>query len=463
MPEPITYHKTPEAPPVTTGKEAIVYRLPEQALSPEVEDLLERTPSRFTRMGLFAVVAALGMLLLVAILVKYPDILEGNVTLTTNPLPIRAKAQSGGRVLQVFAKEGQQVTEGEVLAEIENPIGLKKINELEQLCTSINRWLHNDVTDSLAVCLKDDGRLLGDAQADYNKLVQNINAYLLVKDQHIYHKRMTNLRIQGSRYTALSKSADQERALVKRELESAEDFFEAKKKLYEERVLSRKEFNDEVTALNEKRLALENQLETKIRSGIAEGDNNKLLLDLEYEKKERENELVLSIEEQVRNVQSYIRSWRLKFLVTAPFNGRVYELRSLQRNEVVAAGEELYMVAPDHFKYVAYSMIPAASFGKIATGQPAHIMLAQFPYNEYGYLEGKVSFISHTPQAADNTKQGEKSEAMYRVHIQLPDSLYTTYHIGIRFSPEMTGNIRIITRDKNLLQRLLDNIARIDK
>lgn len=463
MPEPVTYYKTPEVPPVTAGKEAIVYRLPEQTLSPEVEDLLERTPSRFTRMGLFAVVAALGILVLVAILVRYPDILEGNVTLTTNPLPIRAKAQSGGRVLQIFAKEGQQVKEGEVLAEIENPIGLKKINELELLCASINRWLHNDVTDSLAVSLKDDGRLLGEAQADYNKLVQSINTYLLVKDQRIYHKRMANLRTQGSRYTALSKSVDKERALVKRELESAEDFFEAKKKLYEERVLSRKEFNDEVTALNEKRLALENQLETKIRSGIAEGENNKLLLDMEYEKKERENELVLSIEEQVRNVQSYIRGWRLKFLVTAPFNGRVYELRPLQRNEVVTAGEELYMVAPDHFKYVAYSMIPAASFGKIAVGQTAHIMLAQFPYNEYGYLEGKVSFISHTPQAADNTKQGEKSEAMYRVHISLPDSLYTTYHTGIRFSPEMTGTIRIITRDKNLLQRLLDNIARVDK
>lgn len=465
MPEPIIYQKTPapEAPPAIESRGPVVFRLPEQALSPEVEDLLERTPSRFTRLGLFSVVMALGILLLVACLVKYPDILEGNVTLTTDPLPIKVKAQSGGRVLQLFVKEGQQVSEGDVLAEIENPIGFRKINELDQLCTSVIRWLHNGTPDSLATCLKEDGHLLGDVQADYNKLVQSISAYLLLKDQRIFHKRIVNLKVQGSRYTALSKSSDQERALVTGELKSAEDFFEAKKKLYEERVLSRKEFNDEVTALNEKRLALENQKETKIRSGIAEGENNKLLLDLEYEKREKENQLILSIEEQVRNVRSYIRGWRLKFLVMAPFSGRVYELRPLQRNEVVTAGEELYIVAPDQFRYVAYSMIPAASFGKISTGQQAHIMLAQFPYNEYGYLEGNVSFISHTPQAAANAGKDEKEAAMYRVHIRLPDSLYTSYHIRIPFSPEMTGKIRIITKDKNLLQRLLDNIAKADK
>lgn len=453
MPEQITQTK-----PGTETHQRIIPVMPERTMSPEAEELLERMPSRFLRMGLLSVIAALSLLLVIAICVRYPDTLEGKVTLTTDPLPIRIKAQSTGRILDVFVKDEQPVYEGEILAEIENPIGLQKINALQAFCLSVKDAMNNNDIDSLSLLIREEFHFLGEIQPDYNKLLQSINAWLLLKEQHIYHKRIRNLQEQQNRYTRLTGITDEESRLINEELKREEAFFEVKKKLFEEKVISRKEYYEEAAALAQKKRALEAQKATKVQSGISEGQNDKQLLDITYEQKERENALVLGIEEQLRNLKSYIQIWRLKYLITAPYKGRAYQLRPLQRNEIVTAGDELYIVAPTDFKYTAYSLIPAASSGKIREGQSAQLQLEQFPFNEYGYLEGKVRFISRIPQADTKDK-----EAMYRVHIQLPDSLYTSYHIRIPFSPEMSGTVRIITKDKNLLQRLLDNIAKVNK
>ncbi|MFA6150307.1 MAG: hypothetical protein WC716_03235 [Chitinophagaceae bacterium] len=52
---------------------------------------------------------------------------------------------------------------------------------------------------------------------------------------------------------------------------------------------------------------------------------------------------------------------------------------------------------------------------------------------------------------------------MYRIYVQLPDTLITSYNKKIPFNPEMTATARIITKDRNLLQRLVAGVAKMDK
>lgn len=87
-------------------------------------------------------------------------------------------------------------------------------------------------------------------------------------------------------------------------------------------------------------------------------------------------------------------------------------------------------------------------------------MLDNFPYNEFGFLEGTISKRSTLPETA----KGETGvQSRYRVYVKLSDTLLTNYHKDIPFSPEMTATARIITRDRNLLQRLMAGIAKNDK
>lgn len=431
------------------------------AYAPEAGDMLERVPSRLMRWGTVSVIFVMALLLFVAVFIRYPDTLEGTANVTTDPLPIQLKPMSSGRIVQLLIHEKQLVPKGSVIAEIENNTGLQNICLLEQKADSIGGALAQNDLNALARFSKDNLQSLGEGQASYNQLLQHISAYLLVKKQQIFDKRVGNIQIQNGQFQKLSAVAKEETEMINEELRQAQERFRANEKLYNDKVISRQEFYDEAAKLRQKQLSLEQQKRSKIQNAINVSDNRKQLFEMTYNKEEKENTLVLAIQEQVRNVQNFISGWRRQYLITAPYSGHIYFEMPLQANELVNAGEALFSIVPDNFHYFAYAQLPAAGLGKIRKGQKAHLLLDHFPYNEYGYLEGIVSEVSAIPQHSGNAT-GENTLS-YRAYIQLPDSLETSYHYKVPFSPEMSGTARIITNDRNLLQRLFSFLAKTDK
>lgn len=72
-----------------------------------------------------------------------------------------------------------------------------------------------------------------------------------------------------------------------------------------------------------------------------------------------------------------------------------------------------------------------------------------FPYQEYGMLEGRVNAIAQFP----NTNE-------YRVEITLPYGMMTSDHKLLKFSPEMTGEAEIITEDKRIFDRVFESMLK---
>ncbi len=429
--------------------------------APEAADMLERVPSQLMRWGTLSVIFVMGLLLLIAFFVHYPDTLEGTATITTAPLPIQLKAQANGRIAQLFIHENELVAKDAVIAEIENNTGLQNIRTIEQRTDSIFAALRQNNLNVLDRFSKSNLKSLGEGQAAYNQLLQNLSAYLLVKQQHIFNKRVDNIQQQNSQYQKLTDINKEETELINDELKQADDRFKANEKLYNEKVISRQEYYEEAAKLRQNQLSLEQQKRGKVQNSISISDNSKQLFEMAYNKEEKENSLILAIQEQIRNLQNFITSWRRQYLIVAPYSGHVYGSKPLQVNEMVNAGEALFSIVPDKSHYTALVQLPAAGLGKIKRGQKAHLLLDHFPYNEYGYLEGWVASISTIPQSTGNTQ--DKSAITYRVDVQLPDSLVTSYHNKIPFSPEMSGIARIITKDRNLLQRLFSFVAKANK
>nr|WP_295868175.1 HlyD family efflux transporter periplasmic adaptor subunit [uncultured Chitinophaga sp.] len=431
--------------------------------SPEFEEILERTPSWIMRWGMLSFLLIFLLLFSIAAFIKYPDTLEGKVVITTAPLPVRIKALAGGRILQVTGKEGDAVNSGQILAEMENNTGLSNIRLLDSLCSRIRQALSGKDFPALAAISAHELVSLGDAQDHYNKLLESTSALLLLKNQAIYSKRIGVLQSQKSHYRDMAAIADQNRLLTDETLKREEEMLSAYKSLFDDKVISKKEYQEALDQYTLKKKEWQNQRSARLQSAISENENNKLLADVAFEQAEKVQSLLLTIDEQARNLQNFIQGWKLKYLLVAPYNGVVHELRSVQANDVLTAGEEVYMITPEKSSFIASALFPSTNFGKIGKGQQAHILLDQFPYNEYGYLEGKVTFISSTPQAAATGKQGADQQPQYRVYVQLGDSLVSSYQRRLAFTPEMNGTIRIITRDKNLLQRLMESVWKINK
>lgn len=95
----------------------------------------------------------LGILVLVAVLVKYPDTLEGRAVISTVPAPVRLRAVSERRIVRLFAHDGAMVAKNDPIAELENTIGYAAILNLENRLKSICHSLQNDDGHALAAVI----------------------------------------------------------------------------------------------------------------------------------------------------------------------------------------------------------------------------------------------------------------------------------------------------------------------
>lgn len=165
------------------------------------------------------------------------------------------------------------------------------------------------------------------------------------------------------------------------------------------------------------------------------------------------NERVVSTAETALNqLRSDIELWKKKYLIVSPIDG-VLTLNGVWANQqVVVAGEELGSVVPEKELVFAIAKMPELEAGKVFNNSEVFIYLNSYNYSEYGIIKGMVKNISPVPV-----------EGFYNVNIELPNSLNSDLGYSIPYSPELSGEARLITEKMNLLERLFYKIKNVIK
>jgi len=300
-------------------------------LSASVQEIISSNPGQFLKNGTSVIFGILLLVIAGMWFIKYPDVLEGKSILTTYPLPIKLKAQSGGRILRLFVKEGSSVKKDANIAELENSTGYEAILVLQKINDSTKLFLQQGNLHGLSVTASQELQSLGDAQPVYNQLLQSVNTFLLMKKEHVYAKRTANIEVQSSSYQSLSKISNEEMRMIEEELKQADERFIANEQLYKDKVISKQEYFDEAARVRQRRISMEQQKRGKLQNNISIGDNKKQLLEIGYEKEEKENAAIIAIQEATRNLQNFIQSWKLKYLLVAPYDGQIQYLRPMHK------------------------------------------------------------------------------------------------------------------------------------
>lgn len=423
----------------------------------EAAEMIERAPSWLLKWGVISLGLIFLILISVSIFIKYPDTLEGGCLVTSYPPALKITPYVNGRIANIFVVDGDKIDRNSAILELENNTGLSNVYALERY---IKQVLHsialNDNTE-LRNLIIDSTFKLSDGQNYLNQLQQNIQSYLLLTHQDIYSKQINILKEQIQNFTTLSNINDTEKSLLRVELAQTNELFSANEKLYADKVISKVEYFEEVEQLNEKKILLENKKKEKIQNNISVKEYKKQISDIENEAIERKQNLLLAIQESVYNLNNYIESWKRQYIISAPFNGTFYFSKFLQPNQMINAMEDIGMLVANKPVFIGNVTLSSSGAGKIKIGQLVQIMLDQYPYNEFGYIEGKVKKISVFPQKSVITN----SDATYQIYVTLSDSLVTTYNVPIPFLPEMPGKARIITNDRSLLERLISSMRHI--
>lgn len=83
-------------------------------------------------------------------------------------------------------------------------------------------------------------------------------------------------------------------------------------------------------------------------------------------------------------------------------------------------------------------------FARIKTGQKVIIKLYDFPYQEFGILEGKVQNVS----LINNGKND------FYINVYFPKGLKTSFDKEIPYDKELKGNAEIVIQDLNLIEAI---------
>ena len=415
--------------------------------SEEVQEVLNAPPSWLVRWGLAVLLLLIVIVLAISNLVRYPEVIPAEIMLTTQNPPIKIVANSNGKLTELYKSEGEILTSGEVIAEIENPITTGGMTYMKTLVSQVKDFLANP---KVPVSFSDSSYVFGSIQAEYNELKKLCIDYQQWSTDVYQKEEIRNLRSKAKQYDQLIDITEKQAQISRSELVNAEEKYRTDQMLFEEGVLAKLQFYQEESAFRQRQQEVENLKKSATQNRITLIELQKQLLDIRHEQQEKEQNFQKSIALNLHAILNQIDTWQNSYLITTPVAGQLSYLKPLNENQFIQTGDFVFAVVPENEAYVGIINIPTQGFGKVKTGQEVRIKFANFPYQEYGQVNGIIKKISLLA-----------SEDTYRAEVALPYGLTTSYNKQLNFTPEMTGAAEIITEDLSMMERTFYSIRGI--
>jgi HlyD family secretion protein len=417
--------------------------------SDEVQEILSSVPSWMIRWGITLIFVIMMICIVLAYFIKYPDVIKGTISLTTVTPPSKLVSKTSGEIEGLFVKDNQYVKAGDVLARIKNPLTKEAVDFLEKIVLEVQTGLKNDFKSPIEFATNQT--VFGGVQGDYNELVNAVNEYRFSLNTDQYEKRRQNLEKQISNYRRLDEINQRQFKYAEESYVRAEDKYKANKDLYAKNVISKADFFDQEAAFTQAKNELENLRKNNLQNTITLTDYERQLNELEIDFLTKKMNISQTIETRLNNIRNEINNWQAVYLITAPMDGRVNYLMRISENQFVEAGKQLFAVIPDGVdQYVGYIEVDKLGYGKVEVGQQVKIRLDNFPSAEYGQLKGVVQSISAIP-----------NEDKYLIKVGLTNGLMSTYNKKLIYSPEMTGQADIVTKDLRIVERIFNQFRKL--
>lgn len=418
-----------------------------ETFSEDVKDILSKMPNWLIQWGTTVIFIVLSIVLLFSYLIEYPEIIEGDVVVTSLEPPVKLSANQSKPIKKIYVENQETVREGEVLLEFRSPSSLEEILYLEHTISEIEEDIQQGI---LKVDYEISNITIGEKQSQLSELNDAITAY----NRHItFGQLQQKLKLINKRiafkndYGVLLKNLLRS---VQERTDSERENYSMQKELYKENVISKAQFlTDKIAYLTKeeqvdefKKAIIQNEM--SIHEDVIEKENQRNSDQL------RALELQSDILRIINGLKSFSEEWFQAYTIRSPQSGELNYLKNFYTNEYVFAGDPLFAINTNSSKSVAYCYLPIEGYGKVQMNQKARIKLNNYPYEEFGYLEGKVKTVSHF-----------SNEDMYLTVIELSNGTLTNTNRKLNLVSETKGRAEIVTKDLRLIDRLFFNLKKL--
>lgn len=421
--------------------------------SEEITDIVDRMPMAFGRWVAIAVVVFASLLLLFGWIIKYPDTVSGHIRINSNNAPVKLVANTSGNIHLESFRAQDEINKGEYIAVIENPATTEDVRKVNALIALFDP--HASITDAIQHQFPEKVSL-GDLNMKYYAFLSALKNQCDYNKDNVFEKQRISLcdNIKGNE--EILRKSEELLLLTQEKLSISQKWLDKYTSLNKDEIVTYeyevdRNRNDYLSARQEEQ-NLQKEI-TNIRMQIVENQNQ--IGRLNVEQKERERTLKMDLLSSYHDLCDNIKVWEQRYVFKAPFAGRVEFLKFLSENQFIQAGEEVFGIVPEESNVFGQVLLPSAGAGKVKPGSKVKVKLDNYPYMEYGSIEGTVGSISLLSQARQTA---QASVETYLIIVELPEGLTTNYGETLDFQHEIGGAADIIVKERRLIERLFDNL-----
>lgn len=140
-------------------------------------------------------------------------------------------------------------------------------------------------------------------------------------------------------------------------------------------------------------------------------------------------------------------------VLTSPVRGLVKNIRTNTIGGVVAPGAPIMEIVPIGSRVLVEARIKPRDIGFVRLGQEAEVKLAAYDYTTYGGLHGKIEYIS--PDALGDDNKAAADQTYYRVTLRADRSTLKEKGKPLPILPGMTGMVDVRTGERSVLSFIL--------
>lgn len=384
------------------------------------------------------------LVLILAGIISFNQVVKGSVTLTSKNPPVEIKVKRDGKLSAIYYKPGDSIVAGDIVAVLDNPASQKDIIFLkERLGKDFLKVLS---LEALLIEFPVNLSLGTSLQAAYNRFLEEYHNLILENtlghNQIMEQGLLQNINNQKS----ILNSKEEEFQLMENSLSISTENINRHRQLFEKGVISKFDLEKvelEFTEKNRQYSLLKQQMIQ------LQADKSRAKSDLEILRSSEERKLSLQEAELVfakQNLLNEISEWEDKNIIKSPVAGRLSYNQVWGVHQNVEEGDVVFTIVPFMRKdLLGKCIVPVQNSGQINKGQKVYLKLDNYPYREWGMIKASVNSISEVPS------RGEVPA--YIVYLDV-DSLVTSYGKELILHQELIGTAEIVLEEVTLLKRI---------
>lgn len=463
------------------------------------QELLDALPRVWTRGLLYLLVAFAAVILPWAMLSKVDETGTARGRLEPKGATLRLDAPVAGTVAAVRVKEGQTVKAGQVLMQLESNLLHTELQQSQtQLEGQLNRLTQLELIENQLMIAIQAQQQQNQAQAlekaaqvdqAHQSLSSSNITYPLQKVEQLAQVAQVQQNLSAAKiaYALANSRFAKDQVEVERYRKLAQEGIVPKVKVYEVerladesrrlRAQAQSDIHQAGLRLKEQQSSYQSTLQ-QAQSGIQQAELRLKEQQGSYRGLNYAGELaVLKSEEQLKDLKTQIATLQaeisqsksqiksLQFqlgqrVLRAPVSGTIFQLPITKAKAVVQPGQLIAQIAPQGSTLVLRAEMPSQESGFLHLGLPAKLKFDAYPFQDYGVVQGRLSWISPDSKIIQ-TAQGqietfELEINLAQLHIQTPNKL-------IALTPGQTATAEVVVRQRRVIDFILDPFKKLQK